>query len=301
MEPCCLCGSGSWEDIAVESDQGKLLRCAGCGLVALAGGSRRVELLNLESYSEGAVGAFPDDMDAEFAKWAAFRLEQLLEVRPAIRKIAELGSGTGHFLEAAENKGFFIKGFDLADHRRRAKGAPFEAARDVLARLGRMEWDAVAAFHVLEHVPHPVEAVAAILEGLNGEGVAVVEVPGILDELGPSAGSIDRRHLWYYSEATMRKLVERAGGRVLKVSRVGPSSADLESMSRAGAAITRSWSRLKGALPAGCINGLRTLLRPHRSRLIHVLAEASGTKSDNIRMNTPLNLCVFFCKEGGRD
>jgi SAM-dependent methyltransferase len=218
-------------------------------------------------------------------------LNQLLRVKPDIRSMAEVGSGTGHFLRVAVARGIEVKGFDLADHRTCGREAAFECAQDPFSSLGASQWDAVSAFHVLEHCSDPLGAIRSMLASLVEGGIVFVEVPGILEETPPIPCMIDPRHQWYFSEKTLRNLVGKAGGKVVAVERVGPTQSELESAATAGRRMTRAWSWLKGMLPAKCLDLARGLLRPQRERGMRLMSGFTGSRRHS---DVPLNLCIFF-------
>ena len=269
---------------------------ANCGLVRLAGSALET---NRDDYMGGdKEHVFPADRDRDFGEWAEFRLGQLLELHPAVERLAEVGSGTGHFLEAAAKRGIFIKGFDLSDHRKRARDTEFEVSADPFARLGRSRWDAVVAFHVLEHCADPLGAVQLMLESLCGGGIAFVEVPGILEDAPPAPNMIDLHHQWYFSETTLRRLIEHAGGDVVAVSRVGPTIAEMNATASVGQKLTDGWQTLKRCAPDFLIRWLRNRLHSRRVEIIDRLASLKKCRSEDPRLNKPLNLCIFFrCRE----
>ena len=78
------------------------MTCANCGLVRLEGSA--LETNRSDYLGDDEENIFPADRDRDFGKWAEFRLGQLLELHPAVERLAEVGSGTGHFLEAAAKR-----------------------------------------------------------------------------------------------------------------------------------------------------------------------------------------------------
>lgn len=291
LDSCPLCAKTDWREMGVASAGGHLLQCAGCSLVRLGASASE---LNRDDYrGDDEQKVFPADLDRIFGTWARFRLSQLLEMKSSIGRLAEIGSGTGHFLEAAVEKGIAVRGFDLADHRTHAKQSEFEVSPDPFRSLGRSQWDAVAAFHVLEHCADPLGTVRSIVASLRPGGIGFVEVPGIVEDSPPIPSMIDPRHQWYFTEATLRRLVEKAGGEVTGLSRVGPTQPELEAGARAGEKITRGWNRLKQVLPGPCVDVLRKVARPLRSNLAGVMSKLE-TGAGRDATSLPLNLCIFF-------
>jgi 2-polyprenyl-3-methyl-5-hydroxy-6-metoxy-1,4-benzoquinol methylase len=81
-------------------------------------------------------------------------------------------------------------------------------------------FDLITAFHVLEHLPNPLEALRKMLHWLSPGGLIIVEVPNIG---GVGAHLFGRywsglelpRHLTHFTPATMTAMIDRAGGRVV--------------------------------------------------------------------------------------
>jgi hypothetical protein len=133
---------------------------------------------------------------------------------------------------------------------------------------------------------------SAMLNAVKPGGTVFVEVPGIVDGAPPPAVLINRHHQWYFTEATMRRLVEKCGGEVRQVSRVGPSIHELRTLSAAGERMGRRWKTIKDVMPEFFVRAARGILRPHKERLTRALAQQERGPADPSEQ-LPLNLCVF--------
>jgi SAM-dependent methyltransferase len=135
----------------------------------------------------------------------------------------DVGCGSGGSLGAALALGWHVAGIELSAAAA-AKARRFTDrihAGDVLAApFEPASFDVVSAFHVVEHVPDPVAVVRRMLEWVAPGGLALIEVPNA-GGLGAAvfgqawSGLELPRHLSHFTPATLGRVVDRAGGRVL--------------------------------------------------------------------------------------
>jgi SAM-dependent methyltransferase len=110
---------------------------------------------------------------------------------------------------------------DEAAARKARRFSPRVHAGDLVeAPFAPGEFDCVSAFHVLEHVPDPVTAVARMLGWLAPGGLLIVEVPnagGLGARLfGRAWSGLELpRHLSHFTPETLERVAARAGGRVV--------------------------------------------------------------------------------------
>lgn len=135
----------------------------------------------------------------------------------------DIGCGSGSALGVAQALGWRAAGVEV-DAAAAAQARRFTEevhVGDVLsAPFERERFDVVTAFHVLEHVPDPVAVLRRMLGWLAPEGMLIIEVP---NAGGFGAALFGRawsglelpRHLSHFTPESLRRVVERAGGRVL--------------------------------------------------------------------------------------
>ncbi len=128
--------------------------------------------------------------------------------------LLDIGAGTGEFLKVAENKGWDISGVEPNSKARssaKTKGVSLLESMDAVA--GK-QFDVVTLWHVLEHLPDLEKTVAKIESLIKVGGTLIIAVP--------NHNSYDAnyyknfwaaydvpRHLWHFSQSSMRKLFSK--------------------------------------------------------------------------------------------
>ena len=137
-------------------------------------------------------------------------------------KILDWGSGDCRWLKVIRDAGFKAWGIDLYStmpHDQSVKNATIETAG-----FSEASFDAITAFHLLEHLPDPVGSIREALKILKPGGVMIVETPNI-DSWGFRI--FKKRwqplqlpaHLNHFSPKTLRKIFENNGGvEIIKIS-----------------------------------------------------------------------------------
>jgi SAM-dependent methyltransferase len=163
------------------------------------------------------------------------RLKEL-EALQGKGRIVDVGCAMGHFLGHAKGEGWDAIGVEpsawAGEEGRRRYGLTIHTTTLERAPIEPGSCDVVHANHVLEHVPDPVELLAAAARLLRPGGRLVIEVPQELrvplserlfgalhPELYPALPR-DATHLEYFSAAGLRAAAERAGLRVEHVRTV---------------------------------------------------------------------------------
>ncbi len=153
---------------------------------------------------------------------ARARVERLLPHLPSDSSVLEIGSSTGHFLEAVRPHVRHVTGVEpgLA-HRNWCRA---ELDLDTYASLDELQgrsFDLIALFHTLEHLQDPVQSLRNLRQYLAPDGLVVVEVPNVDDALVklydvPSflESYFQRPHLYYFSASTLERAARAAGGAV---------------------------------------------------------------------------------------
>jgi SAM-dependent methyltransferase len=140
------------------------------------------------------------------------------------RSLLDVGCGSGDYLNMFARAGFDVVGVD-PDPKARSVAQKFGPVHDGTAEdlpsLGR-QFDTVLFSHVLEHCIDPATALRNARSVIAPGGRLIVEVPnndaaafGMFQQLWPWTDI--PRHLHFFAEASMRKLMADAGFRATKV------------------------------------------------------------------------------------
>lgn len=155
---------------------------------------------------------------------------------PRISRILDFGFGAGDYLLALRALGHTgLWGCDVERNRRnldRLQAAGIRAVRgDAFACLPDREFDCIRLEHVLEHLPAPIETLAALRGKLRPGAHLVLTVPSIhawepVEGLAESA-HLDHLqlpiHLWHHSMRSLGDFLSAAELEVIEVRRLRPS------------------------------------------------------------------------------
>ena len=148
-----------------------LRRCRNCGFTFfrpdLAGGEAFYRELEREGYYS--------PVNPEFARTNAFA------VRHGLKRVLDVGCGSGFYLDLARGSGLETFGLELnraAAEKARAKGHKiFNQLLHELDPQATGRFDLITLFQVLEHVPDPVGVMKEAARFLNPGGYIAIAVP----------------------------------------------------------------------------------------------------------------------------
>lgn len=201
----------------------EIWRCTNCGLVWLwpRPSEQDLERYYATQYRIDYEDPGPEQRFSTDGQEAAARLTRLEPLLDRRVRLLELGSGSGAFLAAARSRVGSIVGMEPeAASRawiRNSLGLQLVDSLDSLA--ARMErFDLIVLFHVLEHLPAPIEFLSGLRSLLTETGRVVAEVPNVDDALVstyrvPSYMEFyfQKAHLLYFSTETLTRSFEAAG------------------------------------------------------------------------------------------
>jgi SAM-dependent methyltransferase len=163
-------------------------------------------IVNNASFSPDLI-AYDENYQNEQGYSAMFRqhLDQVVAVLRRHfqgRSLLEIGCGKGTFLELLRAQGFSVVGVDPAYE----GDAPYVIRKPFSASLG-ITGDAIILRHVLEHIPDPLNFLAAIGEANGGNGLVYIESP-CLDWIGDHRAWFDiyYEHVNYFRLSDFSRL-----------------------------------------------------------------------------------------------
>jgi SAM-dependent methyltransferase len=251
---CLVCGSTRAEQRFVQRGY-PVLRCAECGLEFVAPTPSPSELA--EYYDRSY--AVPLELYAAASDRNAARIADLERWCPARGRLLELGASYGHSLALARERGWDVAGVELSPtasaYARTHFGLSVFNCDLADAPLADASFDAVIGWHVLEHVRNPKDQLLRLAALLKPGGVLGLRVPNIASFGARVAGQwwpwmCPPAHLWFFSAATLPRLLQACGFAVKEVRTLRGDGNNLYQY-----ALMAAGSRL---------NDLRLHLRPRR-------------------------------------
>ena len=155
------------------------------------------------------------------------RLRDVIRYRPH-GDLLDVGCGMGDFCGVAREAGFAVYGTEFSDtyseHTKRTVGiTEIYTGRLQEIDFGAKQFEVITLWHVLEHVPDPLETLLCLKALVKPEGLVAVEVPNVeQNRTRPMYRSdledypVERQeHLFYYSSQSLQNASARAGLKVL--------------------------------------------------------------------------------------
>ena len=225
-DSCKLCGSFESSLIQVgvrHVPDAEIRRCTGCDMVFLTPQPSQEELglyystIYREDYRLTQVAErHKNDLGKAF-----LRVQQLLPRLKPETRLLEVGAGSGAFLNAVRPYVKEALGVDpdLATRRWVEETLGIKMLGEIPQDGTAAEaFDVVVSFHVLEHVPAPLDFLVGLKKVLKPEGLLVIEVPNVDDALVavyqvPAYRQFyfQKAHLSYFSRKTLALALEKAG------------------------------------------------------------------------------------------
>lgn len=231
---CNLCSS-DYSQVYLEVGQWLLVRCRECGLIYLnprPSVHELPELYSSEYFTEVISSDFTHLPTSEreietLVRSQSLRVQRLGQHASPPGRLLDVGCGPGFFLACASRQGWDVQGIDIsqwaADYAEEYLGLEVQVkAPAQIGDLWHNAFDAITMFHLLEHLPDPLEALQAIREALRENGVLIIVVPNIS---GFEARYYDRDwrglsipyHLYHFTPDTATQMLGKAGLEVLTV------------------------------------------------------------------------------------
>jgi 2-polyprenyl-3-methyl-5-hydroxy-6-metoxy-1,4-benzoquinol methylase len=192
-----------------------IVRCASCGLVMLPAGAD-----DEAQYEDAADPYYVEQADERIANAG-----DLLDLVPRGGRLLEIGCACGFLLVAARERGFSVTGVEMSkwasEHARSHYGLDVRSARLEDLDLPASCFDVAVMSDVIEHLTEPRRTLAAVSRLLAPGGRLLLLTPDIGSVTAKLAGQrwwgLLDDHYFYYSRATLARLLESEGFAVERI------------------------------------------------------------------------------------
>jgi SAM-dependent methyltransferase len=225
LPACPVCESASARE--TRFGPAPLLRCESCGFTHLSG-AVDPDLYADDYFAAYAGGDYLAE-EPQRRRESRVRLDLLAKVAPPPGHLLEIGAAAGFFLAEARERGYDGVGVEpndaMAGHAREALGLDVRTGLLGEVALEAGAFDAACAFHVVEHLDAPLEALRAVRDAVRPGGHLLVEVPNAESAAARRKGAawppLDLPyHVGHHGPRSLRTLLERAGFQVLLLDTV---------------------------------------------------------------------------------
>lgn len=238
---CNLCGSNSTRRF-MHINGFNIVKCKNCSLVYVNPRLKEGKLHGIYNKTYYENPAFKDN------QLALYGYEKYLEDKEDIKatfsrrlstinklskkgNLLDIGCAYGFFLEMARANGWKVKGLELSiEAYRFAKNKLKLPVLNITlekAKFKSNSFDVVTMFDVIEHLPDPKAAIREIRRILKPNGLVVITTPDIgsfaAKILGKNWEEVKRvrEHIYFFSKATLAKLLISLNFEVLKTESAG--------------------------------------------------------------------------------
>jgi SAM-dependent methyltransferase len=234
---CPVCGAANLNLFQEAEPPYRVLRCAGCGIVFV------------DPQPETITGVYEDEyyrpwIDSQEVSRRALwerRLRDIERLCPERGRLLDIGCGIPMFLEIARRNGWQVDGTEVSEfacrYAREKSNLPIFHGVVENANFSSETFDAATIWHVLEHVPDPLNTLRHVFGLLRPGGLLIVAVPNLDDNFMKLAyrlakgrpqhlfSTADREvHLFHFTPRTLKGTAEAAG---FTVDRVIPDRGEI--------------------------------------------------------------------------
>lgn len=226
-DPCLLCGAQAWRTL-LSLGEHRVTVCDRCGLGRTAPfpDAAGIAAVNTATYSLQKRLAIYRSRSRELSARYRRQLREIARVSGrAPGRILDIGCNTGAFLSVARQLGHEAYGVEMAEeaarYAQRQPGLRVHHGTLEAARYPERSFDVATLWDVIEHVPDPLALLAEARRVLKDDGLLVVQSPNMASAMAAVAGArwgwwTVPDHLYHFTPATMRRLVQAAGLRVVR-------------------------------------------------------------------------------------
>jgi 2-polyprenyl-3-methyl-5-hydroxy-6-metoxy-1,4-benzoquinol methylase len=195
------------DDLRNQADHTRLYECAACGF-----GIFHPRIIGNSSFYREIGGVYSGEYYQDW-KW---EFGEAIADTKSCRSILDVGCGAGGFLEKAKAQVPDVAGVDFNESAlsvARGKGIRTFRSLDSIPSPGN-RFDAVFTFHVLEHVPDPVDflhRLAGFLAPSGKVGLSVPNMDGPVRFIDPCYMNMPPHHATRWTSKALQSLAGRIG------------------------------------------------------------------------------------------
>jgi 2-polyprenyl-3-methyl-5-hydroxy-6-metoxy-1,4-benzoquinol methylase len=228
---CHVCASGDTA-LFCKKNNFDIFRCHECGLLFVYPLPVSTTEIYAKDYFEGAHDGFGYvDYDADKEPMIPTFEKYLRLIRDKVGgggTLLDVGAATGFFVGMAKRAGFTSRGVELSAHAaERARQKGLDVQTGTLADVSGT-FDCITMLDVIEHVPDPRAELARAASLLKVGGLLIINTPDVGSLFARLLGKrwhliVPPEHLYYFSRATMRRLLSEVGFEVEMETTIGKS------------------------------------------------------------------------------
>lgn len=205
----------------------RILKCEACGLIWTNPLLHQVTSFTGEDTYRANEGVQKNRFRQQLGKY----LQRAGISDPRKLRILEVGSGLGFFLDVCEERGIAAEGCDLAEHAVRNANRHRQRVRQgtLDGSYEGQNFDAVFAFNLIEHLPHPNLFLADCAKALKPGGTLILETPiqeGLFHRIARAGdlftgnklnfyGMKPSGHIYKFSKKSFRRLAASGGWNII--------------------------------------------------------------------------------------
>ncbi len=223
---CKICNSDRIFKYHQASDGSQIYKCGDCKIQFLNPQYSDEFLLQFYAGYTRDQGSFDETLFKSHSECLLY----LEKFKPFKGQLFDIGSGNGHLIQKAKERGWIPTGYDIdfdtVKEINRKSGVQMLCGKFEKIEHKKEEYDAVTMLHVFEHLKDPVQYLKIIHSVLKPEGILFIALPNIhsrsalfklfLEKTGIKKKNIadyydTQHHLWYYTPDTIRYILETYG------------------------------------------------------------------------------------------
>ena len=149
------------------------------------------------------------------------KLQLINEQKNSLKKILDVGCGTGDFLAICKKNGWTTLGIEPNKKARNISLTKKLVIKEKLEDVQNEKFDIITLWHVLEHVPNLSEYINRLKELLTDNGTLIIAVPNFksydAEYYKQHWAAFDvPRHLWHFSKNSIQKIFKEYNMELIK-------------------------------------------------------------------------------------